>query len=131
MPTSAYGTFDKDRVPLISNMRMKYGDLNVLYVGNSPIWDTYTVAALFSDWFPKIYHISVGPLGGGVDPVEGSAFYRLQQLWTDVGRAIPMIMRIRNQERRGLTERLGRNLNEGQTAGTLIGVSDDAMEVDD
>ncbi|TFK66697.1 hypothetical protein BDN72DRAFT_843855 [Pluteus cervinus] len=110
--------------------------LNALYVGHSRVGDPYTVAAIFSDWFPMIYHIRAGPVGGGSR--EGLALRGLQQSWREVEDAIPMVMRIRNQERRGLIERLLGNPNGGanadgedRTASGLNGALDGAMEVDD
>ncbi|TFK66705.1 hypothetical protein BDN72DRAFT_843862 [Pluteus cervinus] len=57
--------------------------LNLMYVGNSPVRDTYTVAAIFSDWFPKIYTILAGPLPGKME--NGPKLQRLQKLWDNVG----------------------------------------------
>ncbi|TFK67407.1 hypothetical protein BDN72DRAFT_961008 [Pluteus cervinus] len=102
--------------------------VEVVYVGHSPLWDAYTVGAIFSDWFPKIYCISAGPIPGSFE--ERPITQQLQQMWHEVRNTIPIIRKIRNQERRGIIEKLGREQNNDGNAALSANGSDDAMDVD-
>ncbi|TFK66704.1 hypothetical protein BDN72DRAFT_961553 [Pluteus cervinus] len=113
-------------------------NLGILTVGYSPIWpvDVYTVAAIFSDWFPNIYLIQAGPVSsGGSD--DGPMMREMQGIWTRVEKTIPRILKIRDQERRSVSRSLAMNQSgssggnaETQPENVPNGTSNDAMDVD-
>ncbi|TFK67408.1 hypothetical protein BDN72DRAFT_843015 [Pluteus cervinus] len=94
--------FDATR-PLLPNKvsrhpRLHGSSLTTMRVGHSPIISAYTVAAIFSDWFPKLDLIHPGKLDG-----EDLA---AEVMWNEVLRLIPDIRDIRQQERVSFKRRL-------------------------
>ncbi|TFK66703.1 hypothetical protein BDN72DRAFT_961552 [Pluteus cervinus] len=74
--------------------------MEFLFVGNSVLMSPHRVAGMFSDWFPRLRMIRMGPPGAldVVHPYDE----RLKKEWQEVPKLIKYMMRVRMQERKTL-----------------------------